>query len=131
MAYEHVILNLPGLIANSTGLATSQGLIVKMASTAGQCVLNGTAAFAGNIVGVLGNNPGAGEECVFIVEGVAKVVVATSTIAIGDVVGSNSTSKGTDGGTTDNGAILGKALEASGAANDIISVLLKPGGDRY
>jgi len=131
MAYDHALLTLPGLRANSTGLATSQYLVGKLASTAGQVVLNGTSAFAGNVVGLIMNKPGANEEVEFAVAGVAKIVVATSTIAIGDVIGCNTTSKGTDGSTTDNGSRLGKALQASAAANDIISVLLIPGGWRY
>lgn len=131
MAYTTDYVALPGLVANSTGLATSQFKVVKLASTAGQCVLNATSTFAGNAVGVLQNAPAGGEACEVAVMGVAKLKVATSTIAIGDLVGCNSTSLGTDAGTTDNGAILGRALEASAAANDIISVLLIPGGARY
>ena len=124
-------LTIPGLKANSTGLATSQYKIVKLASTAGQVVLNATSAFAGNVVGVLMNAPGANEEAEVAVSGVVKLIVATSTIVAGDVIGCNTTSKGTDGGTTDNGSRIGKAIQASAAANDIISVLLIPGGWRY
>lgn len=124
-------LTIPGLKANSTGLATSQYKIVKIASTAGQVVLNATSAFAGNVVGVLMNAPGANEEAEVAVSGVVKLIVATSTIVAGDVIGCNTTSKGTDGGTTDNGSRIGKAIQASAAANDIISVLLTPGGWRY
>lgn len=131
MAYTTDYVALPGLVANSTGLATSQFLVVKLASTAGQCILNGTAAGAGNVMGILQNAPAGGEACEVAVMGVAKLKVATSTIAVGDWVGSNSTSLGTDAGTTDNGSVLARALEASSAANDIISVLLIPGGARY
>jgi hypothetical protein len=122
---------IPGLTANSTGLATKQYHIVKIASTAGKVVLNGTSAFTGNLVGILMNAPGANEEAEVAFDGIAKLIVATSTIVAGDVIGCNTTSKGTDGGTTDNGSRIGKALQASAAANDIISVLLTPGGWRY
>ena len=132
MAYEHVTLTLPGLRANSTGLATSQFKIGKLASTAGQVVLNATSAFAGNVVGVIMNAPGPYEEVEFAVAGVAKVLCASTTIAIGDWIGCNTTSQGPDAGTTDNGAVLGRALQVSGTANNIASVLLSaPGGGRY
>jgi len=130
-AYTHVTLTLPGLRANSTGLATAQFKIGKLASTAGQVVLNATSVFAG-VLGIIMNAPGAGEEVEFAVSGVAKVLVSTSTIKIGDGVGSNTASLGTDGGTTDNGSIIGKALtDATAATGDIVSVLLTPGGARY
>jgi len=134
MSYVTDYCTIPGLKANSTGLATSQFLFGKLASTAGQVVLAGVLNSTTNgaaLVGVIMNKPGAGEEVEFAVSGIVKVVVATSTIAIGDRVGVNSTSKGTDAGTTDNGAFVGRALQASGAANDIISVLLVPGNARY
>lgn len=131
MAFSTEQLTLPNLRANSTGLATSQFLAVKVASTAGQCVLNATSVFAGNVVGILQNNPAANEEALVAVFGVTKAIAATSTIAVGDSVGLNTTGRVTDNGTTDNGAIIGKALIAAAAAGDIISILLKPGGDRY
>lgn len=134
MSYVTDYKTIPGLKANSTGLATSQFLFGKLASTAGQVVLAGalnTTTVGTTLVGVIMNKPGANEEVEFAVSGVVKVVVATSTIAIGDRVGVNSTSKGTDAGTTDNGAYIGRALQASSAANDIISVLLVPGNARY
>ena len=65
-------------------------------------------------------------------DGIVKVIAATSTIAIGDRVHSNSTGRATDAGTTDNGFYAGRALTASGAAGDIITIkLLGVGGDRY
>ncbi len=130
-AYSHSILTLPGLRANSTGLATAQFKVGRLASTAGQVVLNATSLFAGNIIGVIQNSPGPNEEVEFMVLGVSKLIVNTSTIIAGDVVGANTTSVGTDGSTTDNGARLGHALTPSAAANDLISVLLVPGGWRY
>jgi len=135
MAYNGKYETIPGLRANSTGLATSQFLFGKLASTAGQVVLAGvlnstTAPTA--LVGVIMNKPGAYEEVELAISGIVKLVAATSTIAIGDRVGCNSTSKGTDAGSTDNGAFAARALTASAAANDIITVLLQAnGGGRY
>lgn len=131
MAYNQKMGTLAGFKANSTGLATSQFKIVKIASTANIVVLNGTAAFAGNFVGVLQNAPGPNEEALVAYDGISKLKVATSTIVAGDVIGCNTTSLGTDGSTTDNGSRIGKAITPSAAANDIITVCLIPGGWRY
>lgn len=128
MAYFSDYRTIPGLRANSTGLATSQFLFGKLASTAGQVVLagalNSTTIATPCVMGVIMNKPAGGEEVEFAVSGVVKVVVATSTIIIGDPIGINSTSKGTEVAETDNLAYIGKALEASSAANDIITVYL-------
>ena len=130
MAFTNAYQTLPGVVAGAD-LSAKQFHIVKVASTAGTVVLNGTSLFAGNVTGVLMNKPASGEEAEVAIYGIVKVIVATSTIVAGDVIGCNSTSKGTDGSTTDNGSRIGKALEASAAANDIITVLLTPGGWRY
>jgi hypothetical protein len=128
MAYVTDYKTIPGLRANSTGLATSQFLFGKLASTAGQVVLagalNSTTIAAPCVMGVIMNKPGAGEEVEFAVSGIVKVMVATSTIIIGDPIGVNSTSKGTEVAETDNLAYIAKALEASSAANDIVTALL-------
>lgn len=128
MAYTSDYKTIPGLRANSTGLATSQFLFGKLASTAGQVVLagalNSTTVAAPCVMGVIMNKPGANEEVEFAVSGIVKVMVATSTIIIGDPIGVNSTSKGTEVAETDNLAYIGKALEASSAANDVITVYL-------
>jgi uncharacterized protein DUF2190 len=120
---------IPGLRANTTGLATSQFLFGKLASTAGQVVLagalNSTTVAVPCVMGVIMNKPGPGEEVEFAYRGIVKAMVSTSTLIIGDPVGVNSTSKGTEVAETDNLAFIGKALEASSAANDIISVLLE------
>lgn len=131
MAYTTDYTALPGLIANSTGLATSQFKILKLASTVGEAVLVATSVFVGEVVGVLQNNPAGGEAVEMAVDGVCKVVCETSTIAIGDGIGSSSTSRASDAGTTDNQSRIGKALEAPPSVGSIISVLLTPGGARY
>jgi len=134
MAYENVRLVLPGLRANSTGLATKQYNFGKLATTAGQVVISAalnTTTVATTIVGVINNAPGAYDEVEFVVSGVAKVKAASTALAIGDWVSVNSTGQALKT-TTDNRGVVGRALEASSAANDIISVLLcAPGGKRY
>ena len=135
MAFVTNYQTIPGLTANSTGLATSQYLFGKLASTAGKVVLagalNSTTIAAPCVMGVIMNKPGANEEVEFAVSGIVKAMVATSTIIIGDPVGVNSTSKGSEVAETDNLAFIGRALEASSAANDIISVLLLGQAQRF
>lgn len=127
MAYTSHYRTIPGLRAGAD-LSSSQFLFGKLASTAGQVVLagalNSTTVAAPCVMGVIMNKPASGEEVEFAVQGIVKVVVATSTLIIGDPVGVNSTSKGTEVAETDNLAYIGKALEASSAANDIITVYL-------
>ena len=124
-----------GLKANSTGLASSQFLFGKLASTAGQVIAAGTlnsTTNPGTFLGVIMNAPGASEEVEFAYDGIVKVIAGTSTIAIGDRVWSNSTGAATDAGTTDNGFYAGRALTAASAANDLIMVKLNGnGGGRY
>jgi hypothetical protein len=119
--------------ANSTGLASSQYTWVKMASTAGRVVaagvLNSTTALTLGPVGILMNSPAGGEEAEVAYSGIAKLKVATSTIVIGDHVGINSTSLGTDAARTDNTAFAAVAGQASAAANDIITVILNGGAN--
>ena len=119
--------------ANSTGLASSQFTWVKMASTAGRVVaagvLNSTTALTLGPVGILMNAPAGNEEAEVAYSGIAKLKVATSTLLIGDHVGSNSTSLGSEMARTDNTAFLAVAMESSAAANDIIRVLLNGGSN--
>jgi hypothetical protein len=135
MAYGQDYDTLAGLVANSTGLANSQFYAVKLATTAGKAVISGalnTTTGPAAFVGVLQNAPAGGEEVEFAYRGLCKMKVATSTIAIGDRVGVNSTGLGTDAGVTDNIFHIGRAVTASGAANDIITVCLYgSGGQRY
>lgn len=131
MAYGTDYRTLPGVVAGAD-LSAKQFHVVKIASTAGQVVLNATSLFAGNFVGVLMNKPASGEEAEVAIDGICKMIVATSTILAGDGIGCNTTSKGTDAGTTDNGARIAKAIEPSAAANDVITVMLTgAGGARY
>jgi hypothetical protein len=121
-----------GLKANSTGLASKQFTFVKLASTAGQVVsvaaLNTTTALTFGPIGILMNAPAGNEEAEVAFDGIAKLKVATSTIIIGDHLAPNSTSLGAEAARTDNTAYSAVALQASSAANDIITVALV-GGD--
>lgn len=131
MAFSTDYRTLPGLVAGAD-LSAKQFHIVKLASTAGQVVLNATSVFSANFCGILMNKPASGEEAEVAIDGVCKMIVATSTIVAGDGIGCNTTSKGTDAGTTDNGPRIAKAVEASAAANDIITVMLYgAGGVRF
>lgn len=133
MAYTSAYATFPNVKANSTGLATSQFKAVKLASTAGQVVLSGvlntTTALTLGPVGILMNKPAGGEEAEVAFSGIVKMKVATSTIIVGDHIGINSTSLGNEAARTDNTAFIGVALQASTAANDIISVLLNGGSN--
>lgn len=134
MAIFQQYTTLAGLTANSTGLANSQYLFGKLASTAGKVVAPGTLNSTTNptyVIGVIMNKPAGNEEVEFALTGIVKVIAATSTIAIGDRVYTNTTGKATDAGTTDNGFVAGRALTASAAAGDIITISLYNGGARY
>jgi hypothetical protein len=133
MAYTGQYETFPNVKANSTGLATSQFTVVKLASTAGivvaSGVLNSTTALTLGPLGILMNKPAGGEEAEVAWGGIAKLLVATSTIIIGDHIGVNSTSQGTEAARTDNTSFIAVALQASAAANDIITVLLNGGSN--
>ena len=66
MPYNGQYTTIPGLKANSTGLASSQYLFGKLASTAGQVVLagvlNSTTVATPCVMGVIMNAPAGGEE---------------------------------------------------------------------
>lgn len=131
MSYVGEYRTFPNVRANSTGLASSQFTVVKLASTAGRVVaagvLNTTTALTLGPIGVLMNAPAGNEEAEVAYSGIVKLKVSTSTIIVGDHIGINSTSLGNEAARTDNTAFIGVALQASAAANDIITVLLNGG----
>ena len=133
MAYTGQYRTFPNVKANSTGLASSQFTFVKLASTAGRVVaagvLNSTTALTLGPIGVLMNAPAGNEEAEVAFDGIVKLKVATSTLIVGDHIGINSTSLGSEAARTDNTAFVGVALQASSAANDIITVLLNGGSN--
>ena len=133
MAINQAYATFAGVRANSTGLATSQFTVVKLASTAGYVVaagvLNSTTALTLSPVGILMNKPGAYEEAEVAYSGIAKIKVATSTIIIGDHIGVNSTSLGTEAANTNDTAFIGVAMSPGTAANDIVTILLNGGAN--
>jgi hypothetical protein len=136
MGYTTQYQTIPGLVANSTGLASNQFYVIKMESTATYAKLIATSVWMNSttetVVGLLQNAPAAGEAVEFAVSGIAKGMVGQSTaIAIGARLNANSTSLLVDAATTDNKNVVGVALEASSASGDIIAVLLLNGGMRY
>lgn len=116
---------IPGVVA-AADLSSAQYYIVTFASTAGQVKL----ATAGDVfIGVLQNDPDSGEEASVKAIGVSYVKAGTSTITANAALAANSTGLAT-GTTTDNADIIGHALEASSATNDLIKALLT-GPSRY
>ena len=109
--------DIPGLTAISS-LASNQYYLVQLASTAGQVKLatSGTS----KICGVLQNDPAAGGEALVAFAGVVKVAGEAS-VSVGDWLTASSTGRAkttTTGGTT----VIGRALEATGTAGDLIRV---------
>lgn len=127
MAFTDNYRTIPGLVAGAD-LRTAQFKAVKLASTAGQVVLAATSVLTQGFL--LQNAPNTGEAAEVAFAGIAKGLAGTSTISIGESLGVNTSSKLMDH-ATDNRFALGLALEAATAVDDIISVLLRPGGLRY
>lgn len=117
MALSGDYITLPGLKASAT-LAAKQYTPVKLASTAGE-VISATAT-TDLIIGIVQNDPAAGEAAEVAALGVCKAVAGTSTITRGEALSANST------GVIDAvaGKVIGVALNAPSAKGNIISVLL-------
>jgi hypothetical protein len=132
MAYSHVTLTLPGLTAGEALTQFHVGRISK--DTAGKVYLSDkldTTTVATQIHGVIQNAPASGEEVEFAVDGVTKIKIASTDVAIGDWLSVNSTAQAL-ATTTANRGVIARALEAATGTNDIISALLVgPGGIRY
>jgi hypothetical protein len=111
---------LTGFIANSTGLASSQYKVVQLESTAG-LVKVGTSATS-TLIGVLQNDPAAGEEALVQVSGIARCL-AEASVTIGSFVTCSSTGRAKTTTTSDH-RVFGMAIDASGSAGDLIRVLL-------
>lgn len=112
---------LVGLTASAT-LATSQYKLVKLASTAGQVVVCSAATDAA--LGVLVNDPAAGEAANIVVLGVAPAL-AEASVSAGDLLAASTTGR-VKTTTTANNKVIGRALAASGAAGDLISIIVAP-----
>lgn len=110
---------LPGFVASSS-LASSQWCPVKLSSTAGYvtaCTANTDVA-----LGILMNNPGTGEVAEIAVLGVVKAK-AEAAVNAGSYVCPSTTGRVVT--TTDaNDDVLGVAVEAAGAAGDLVTIIL-------
>ncbi len=117
MAVFGEYISLPGLKATAT-LAAKQYTPVKLASTANEVV--SATATTDLIIGIVQNDPAAGEAADVASLGVCKAVAGTSTITKGETLSANST------GVIDvtAGKVIGVALTAPAAAGNIITVLL-------
>ena len=122
MAFSTQYTTIPGLKATAT-LAAKQYYVVQVSSTAGE-VKVGTSATS-KIIGVVQNDPAAGEAALVAAVGIAKCAAETS-VAYGDFLTCSSTGR-VKTTTSNNNFLVGKALAASSAAGDIIPVLLSIG----
>jgi len=117
-------ISLPGLVAS---VAIAQYSSVKLASTAGQVKI--CSAIADECIGIVQNDPAAGEPAEVAFLGLAKALVEAS-VAAGDFLGPSTTGR-LYAVTGDNSAIVGYAVEgASATAGDIFAVALT-GPARY
>lgn len=119
MAYElsdsQVVLSIPA----GADLSAKQYTFVKLSGTN---VISAAAA-TDLPIGVLLNDPASGETAAVAVSGVVKLK-ASAAISVGALVGTTSTGLGVSltAGTDTTKYILGRAITAAGAANDIITV---------
>lgn len=121
MATSSAHMTIPGLVAGAD-LSSSQYKAVKLASTAGEVIL--AVLPADKAIGILLNDPADGEEALVVYSGVAKALSEASVTA-GALVAASTTSRVKITTTADDG-VIGRALEASSAAGDIISVMVHP-----
>lgn len=110
---------IPGVVAGGD-LSSSQYKIVKWASTAGAVIV--ASAATDNLLGVLMNDPTEGQAAEVAVLGIAKVQAEASTAVTAWI--SSSTTARAKATTSANDDVLGKLLEASVTAGDIVPILL-------
>jgi hypothetical protein len=118
--YAH-LNTIPGLVAGGN-LASSQYKVVKFASTANAVVaVTATTSLA---IGILQNDPASGEPAIVAGPGsIATALAGATDIAVGELLGFNSTGQVADH-TTDGRYMLCQALQASTALNDEIKVFV-------
>src|SRR3990167_524157 len=102
---------IPGITAGLT-LAAHQYKVVKWASTANAVVV--VTATTSEAIGVVLNDPAAGEIALVADDGIVPCIAGASDLAAGENVGYNTTGQVADH-TTDNRRSIGKVLEASTA----------------
>ncbi len=117
MAWELPVLDLS--LEAGADLSTKQFYLIKL-DPAGRAVLAGAAERA---IGVLQNNPLAGETAQVRVLGVSKVVSGNS-FGVGTVLASDAAGKAV---TSASAKPIGISLEAATGADQIVSVLVIPG----
>ena len=111
--------SLVGVKASAT-LASKQYYVVKASSTAGE--VKAAAAATDKLLGIVQNDPAAGEVADVAINGFVKAAGEAS-ISYGDALTASST--GRVKSTTTNGHhVIGTALEATSSAGDIIRVLM-------
>lgn len=114
---EH--LRIPGLVA-AADLSTKQYHIAALASTARQVKV--AAAATGTVIGILQNDPLAGEAASVVCAGMTKSV-AGAAIAVGDLLTANSTGQ-CIATTTANNKVVGKALTAAANAGELFELIV-------
>lgn len=114
-------ISIPGLTATAS-LASAQYYVVQASSTAGQCKL-GTSATS-KIIGIVQNDPGAGEAALVAAVGICKAACEATT-TYGSFLTCSSTGRVKTTSSAGN-FVIGLAL-AAGGAGEIIPVLLTPG----
>ncbi len=109
----------PGLLAGED-LSSSQYLVVKMASTAGE-VIHATGG-TDTAIGILQNDPADGEAADVAIMGVAYAKAADAVTA-GTMLNWDSTGR-VKASATNTSGVIGMAPLAAGAANDLIPVIV-------
>lgn len=109
------VLKTPGLVA-AEDLSAKQYHVVQLASTAMQVKIS--AAGTSKNLGILQNDPVAGEPASVVTTGFTKAV-AEASVAAGVLLTANSTGQ-VQATTTANDQIIGRSLTASVSAGDII-----------
>ena len=111
-------IRITGLVAGAD-LSAKQYMIVSYASTAGEVIA--AAGTNETYVGILQNDPGDGEAAEIVVGGESYAVASDGSITVGLALDSDSTGR-VNSTATDDRNIIGRALEASAAAGDLIRI---------
>ena len=115
---------IPGLTAGAS-LAASQYKAVKFASTANAVIV--VTATTDVAIGLLQNDPAAGEAALVAYDGIALGLAGAADLAAGENVGHNTTGQMADH-TTATRMSMGRTLDASTAVGDIVRIMLYGGG---
>jgi phosphoribosylformylglycinamidine (FGAM) synthase-like enzyme len=117
---------IPGLTAG-VSLTAAQYKVVKFASTANAVIA--VAATTDIAVGIIQNNPGAGDPALVAEAGEVLALAGANNLAAGNNLGYNTTGQ-VVAHTTDNRMSIGHALEPSTAIGDIVRIMLYGGGSQ-